>query len=118
MVKISTHLLFLAILGILAQSELPSQARTPVTKAALTQLPTGARLDTAGHSFAVGNMPLAMILSPEGDYLVVSLSGWREQGLQVVERKSGRVLQTLPQPSAFLGLAFSPDGQTLYVSAG
>ena len=45
-------------------------------------LPTGVCLDAAGQSFDVGNMPLAMALSPEGDRLVVSLSGYREQGLR------------------------------------
>lgn len=83
-----------------------------------THLPTGAWLDTAGRSFDVGNMPLAMRLSPDGRYLILSLSGWREQGVQVIEIATGRVVQTLPQPAAFLGLAFSPDGETLYASGG
>src|SRR5690349_5732661 len=77
-------------------------------------LPTGVCLDTAGHSFDVGNMPLAMVASPEGDRLVLSLNGWRQQGIQVVDPRSGRVVQTIKQPGAFLGLAFSPDGRTLY----
>src|SRR5205085_3533147 len=81
-------------------------------------LPTGVCLDAAGRSFDVGNMPLAMALSPEGDRIVISLSGWREQGLQVVERETGRVVQKVPQAGAFLGLAFSPDGKTLYASGG
>jgi YVTN family beta-propeller protein len=59
-----------------------------------------------------------MALSPEGDRLVLSLNGWRQQGLQVIERDTGRVVQTTIQPGAFLGLAFSPDGQTLYASGG
>src|SRR5262245_256807 len=83
-----------------------------------TCLPTGVCLDPAGRSFAVGNMPLAMVLSPEGDRVVISLSGWRQQGLQVVERETGAVVQTISQPSAFLGLAFSRDGRTLYASGG
>jgi YVTN family beta-propeller protein len=83
-----------------------------------TCLPTGVCLDAAGRTFDVGNMPLAFALSPEGDRLVLSLSGWRQQGLQVVERETGRVVQTIKQPAAFLGLAFSPDGETLYASGG
>src|SRR5689334_2537437 len=82
------------------------------------RLPTGAWLDTAGRTFGVGNMPLAMLPSPDGRYLILSLSGWREQGVQVVEAASGKVVQTIAQPSAFLGLAFSPDGRTLYASGG
>src|SRR5690349_11130359 len=81
-------------------------------------LPTGVCLDPAGRSFDVGNMPLAMIVSPEGDRIVLSLNGWREQGIQVIDPQSGSVVQTITQPSAFLGLAFSPDGQTLYASGG
>ena len=81
-------------------------------------LPTGVCLDPAGRSFDTGNMPLAMVASPEGDRLVLSLNGWRQQGIQVVDPQSGNVVQTITQPSAFLGLAFSPDGQTLYASGG
>jgi len=46
------------------------------------------------------------------------LNGWRQQGVQIVDRKSGAVVQTLPQIAAFLGLAFAPDGKTLYASGG
>src|SRR5580765_8487587 len=74
-------------------------------------LPTGVCLDAAGRSFDVGNMPLAMVVSPEGDRLVLSLNGWRQQGIQVVDPAAGSVVQTISQPGAFLGLAFSPDGQ-------
>jgi DNA-binding beta-propeller fold protein YncE len=85
---------------------------------ARTCLPTGVCLDPAGRSFAASNMPLAMVISPEGDRLVLSLNGWRQQGLQVIDRHAGTVMQTISQPGAFLGLAFSNDGGTLYVSGG
>src|SRR5215204_2408761 len=83
-----------------------------------TCLPTGVCLDPGGRSFDVGNMPLTMALSPEGDRLVLSLNGWRQQGLQVVDFHAGTIAQTISQPGAFLGLAFSPDGRTLYASGG
>lgn len=82
------------------------------------RLPTGARLDPAGTSYDLGSMPLNMVLSPEGDRIVVLLNGWREQGIQVVERATGKIVQDLRQEAAFLGLAFAPDGRTLYVSGG
>jgi YVTN family beta-propeller protein len=82
------------------------------------RLPTGALLDPAGRSSDLGNMPLSIALAPEGDRAVVLLAGWREQGIMVVEKASGRVLQTIELPAAFLGLAFSPDGHALYVAGG
>jgi len=83
------------------------------------QLPTGALLDPAAPSFPVGNMPLAILPAPgPAGRCVLLLSGWREQGVQVIDTNTRRVLQTLPQPGAFLGLAFSPDGRTLYASGG
>ena len=82
------------------------------------RLPTGARLDPAGVSYELGSMPLAMALSPEKNRLVVLLNGWREQGIQVVDRASGRVLQKISLPAVFLGLIFGPDGRSIYVSGG
>src|ERR1019366_1104976 len=79
------------------------------------RLPTGRTLDPVGTSADLGSMPLAMTLSPDGRKVLVLLNGYREQGVQVVDRATGRVDQTLVQTAAFLGIAFSPDGRTLYV---
>ncbi|HET9684456.1 MAG TPA: hypothetical protein VFP15_10155, partial [Gemmatimonadaceae bacterium] len=75
-------------------------------------------LDPAGRSIPVGNMPLAISPSPDGRFVVLSMSGWREQGIEVVNRATGRVVQRVTQPGAFLGLAWSADGATLYSSGG
>jgi YVTN family beta-propeller protein len=63
-------------------------------------------------------MPLGMVASRDGRTLVVSLCGWREQGIELVDRASGTVKQRLPQRGAFLGLALSGDEHALYVSGG
>ena len=98
------------------ESEKPSGI--PASLSSTARLPTGARLDPAGRSSPLGNMPLSAILAPDGRNLVVSLSGWREQGLQVVNRETGALVQRIPQSGAFVGLAFSADGATLYASGG
>jgi YVTN family beta-propeller protein len=82
------------------------------------RLPTGATLDPVSAAHSVGNFPLAMVVAPGGDRLALLLCGWREQGVQIVDRASGAVLQTLPQPAAFIGLTFAPDGKMLYASGG
>src|SRR5262245_66047410 len=61
-------------------------------------------------------MPLTMVLAPSGRSLVISSAGYREPGLDVVDLATGDVVQSLPQPAAFLGAAFSPDGRTLFSS--
>src|SRR5271169_4202162 len=81
-------------------------------------LPTGVRLDPAGEAVDLGSLPINLVLTPEKDRAVVVLSGWREQGVQVVDLKTRKVTQTLLQDGAFYGAAFSPDGHRLCVSGG
>src|SRR6266550_8509757 len=81
-------------------------------------LPTGVRLDPAGEAVDLGSLPINLVLTPEKDRAVVVLSGWREQGVQVVDLKKRKVTQTLLQDGAFYGAAFSPDGHRLCVSGG
>jgi YVTN family beta-propeller protein len=81
-------------------------------------LPTGGRLDAAGEAVELGSMPLNVVPAPGGNQAVVVLSGWREQGIQIVDLKTRKVIQTLQQDGAFYGAAFSPDGKSLYVSGG
>jgi DNA-binding beta-propeller fold protein YncE len=81
-------------------------------------LPTGVRLDPVGEAVDLGSLPINLVLAPERDRAVVVLSGWREQGVQVVDLKTRKVTQTLLQDGAFYGAAFSPDGHRLCVSGG
>jgi DNA-binding beta-propeller fold protein YncE len=90
-------------------------AQTPTFN---SPLPTGVRLDPVGDAVELGSMPLNMVVARSGEKAVVVLSGWREQGIQVVDLKSRRVTQTLQQDGAFYGAAFSPDERMLYVSGG
>jgi YVTN family beta-propeller protein len=87
-------------------------------EADLGRLPTGARLDPAGRSVDIGDFPTTELLSPDSARIVLLLGSYRQQGVQVVDRRSGNVIQTLQQPAAFVGLAFSPDGTKLYASGG
>jgi len=92
-----------------------SGQRTPLFT---SPLPTGVRLDPAGEAVNLGSLPVNLVLTPEKDRAVVVLSGWREQGAQVVDLKTRKVTQTLLQDGAFYGAAFSPDGHHLCVSGG
>jgi YVTN family beta-propeller protein len=90
----------------------------PVANATSKVLPTGRVLDPAGRIIDVGNMPLAIAVAPDKRHAAILLSGWRQRGLQIVDLAGGVVAQTLPQRGAFLGVAFSPDGKSIYTSGG
>jgi YVTN family beta-propeller protein len=107
---------FLVVLLLVAACH-PAPPDGGLDDAELRRLPTGRLLDPAGVTRPLGQMPLAMAVAPGGRRLVLLLSGWREHGVQVVDR-SGVVTQMHPLAAAFVGLAFSPDGSTLYVSGG
>ena len=95
-----------------------ASAESKPTSLESNRLSTGSRLDPAGRSIPVGNMPLSAVQSPDGRHLVLALSGWRQQGIDVVSRATGAVVQHVEQPGAFVGLAWSNDGRALYVSGG
>ena len=91
----------------------PNDPRVPADR-----LPTGVRLDPVGTMHDLGSLPLALLASPDGRHFIVVNSGYSDQGFQVVERATGNVVQTVVQPAAFVGAAFSPDGRDLFVSGG
>jgi YVTN family beta-propeller protein len=81
----------------------------------------GYRVTPAGKQTALGDLPLGAVSSPDGRWLVVSNDGQGAQSLQVIDTAASKVTQTLsyPAPKAlFVGLAFAPDGRTLYASGG
>ena len=82
------------------------------------RLPTGVHLDPAAPQHATFSFPLGMAMTPDSTHIALSVDGWYQQGVQIVDRATGAVTQTLEQPAAFIGIAFSPDGRTLYASGG
>jgi YVTN family beta-propeller protein len=83
--------------------------------------PIGYTVTPAGKQTNLGDLPLGAVSSPDGHWLVVSNDGQGAQSLQVIDTTTSTVTQTLsyPAPQAlFVGLAFTPDGKTLYASGG
>ncbi|GHO87412.1 hypothetical protein KSZ_54180 [Dictyobacter formicarum] len=83
--------------------------------------PHGWYLTPAGKQLTLGSFPMNAVVSPDHRDMVVTNDGQATQSLQVVDLANQKVIQTIPYKSPqslFLGLAFSPDGKTLYAASG
>ena len=110
----------LAQLALAACRPVPPQSPQDanVLGSTIGRLPTGVHLDPAAPQHTVLSFPLGMAIAPDSAHIAMSMDGWGEQGVQIVDRATGAVTQTLTQPAAFIGIAFSPDGHALYASGG
>ena len=76
----------------------------------------GRVLHPVGRQTVVGNFPTGSALTPDGRFLWVTDCGHGPNDVQVLEVASGTVVQTLPLPGCYGGIAFAPDGKHAYVS--
>ena len=81
-----------------------------------TLLPNGWTLAPAGRHLAIGDLPLAMVLSRDGRRLIVTNNGWAKPSLTIVDVERAVVTQRQMLDHAWLGLAWHPDGSRLYSS--
>jgi YVTN family beta-propeller protein len=82
-------------------------------------LPNGWRITPAGKPVAdLNDLILKMVPSPDGKVIVAGHSGYLPHGLSVIDAKTHTVVQEVPVKTTWLGLAWSGDGHTLYVSGG
>ncbi|MEZ5561046.1 MAG: alkaline phosphatase family protein [Pseudomonadales bacterium] len=81
-------------------------------------LPNRWFLSPAGEQIPVGDLPLAMALSPDGAYLLVTNNGYADQYVSVIETATRREIQRVPMTESWLGLTFNAAGSRVYVSGG
>ena len=82
-------------------------------------LPNGWRITPAGPKIAdLNDLVMKMIPSPDGRVIIAAHAGYLPHGLSVIDAKTHRLIQEVPLKTTWLGLAWSPDGHTLYVSGG
>jgi DNA-binding beta-propeller fold protein YncE len=105
--------LFLVITVCCAQLQVFSQINSKAVR-----LPNGWTLTPAGRSIVLGDLPLNMVVSPTKKYLAVTNNGQSVQSIQLVDLRSGKMLQTMEIPKSWYGLKFSADEKFLYASGG
>ncbi len=82
----------------------------------VTLLPNGWKIKPAGTHLQIGDLPLAMVESPDGNFLVVTNNGWAKPTLTVVDLRRGYVSSRTNLDNAWLGLAWHPDGRRVFSS--
>lgn len=82
-------------------------------------LPNGWRITPAAKSLGTtGDLVLKLTTAPDGQAVIATHSGYLPHGLAVIDPKTRAIVQRIPLKSTWLGLAWAPDGQTLFVSGG
>ena len=102
----------------LAQQGPPAPERPGLQGSGVTLLPNGWRIAPEGQHMQAGDFPLAMTLSPDGRFLIVTNNGYAKPTLTIVDTKHWYVTEREPVDHAFLGLAWHPDGTRLFSSGG
>ncbi len=97
---------------------LPAPAQQPHPIPNGYALPNGWQITPPAHSIATEDMVLKIVTSPDDRVLIASHSGYNPHGLVVADQKSQEALQRVKLRTTWLGMAWAPDGKTLYVSGG
>src|SRR5262249_50033681 len=82
-------------------------------------VPNGQTITPAGLQIEVNDRPLGIAVSPDGTQAAVATaSNFAPRALHIIDLASQAVTQTISIGNSFVGLAYSPDGNTLYVGGG
>jgi YVTN family beta-propeller protein len=101
---------------VIAQRAADPPKRPGPAGSGVTQLPNGWRIAPAGRHTQIGDLPLNMVWSPDGRYLIVTNNGWSKPTLTVFDTQNFYTRSTVPVDHAWLGLAWHPDGKRLFSS--
>jgi YVTN family beta-propeller protein len=82
-------------------------------------VPNGRALTPAGTHIEVNDRPLGMVVSPDGSLLAVATgSNFNPRALHLIDIATRSLKQTIAIANSFVGVAFSPSGDTIYVGGG
>jgi DNA-binding beta-propeller fold protein YncE len=81
-------------------------------------LNSGWRVKSAGVEVPLDTLPMSAILSKDGKFLLVLNGGYKPPSISVLDTKDGHEVGNANVPDAWLGLALSPNGRTVWVGGG
>jgi YVTN family beta-propeller protein len=107
-----TLILFFAAMTLLAQ-----QAPRVLPNSGYA-LPNGWKITPAGKHVVTEDYVLNLTTAPADQQIVALHSGYNPHGLLVIDPKNVEIVQRTPLKSAWFGMAWAPDGKTIYISGG
>jgi YVTN family beta-propeller protein len=81
-------------------------------------LANGWKISPVGRAVWTEDLVLKLVTAPDGKAVIASHSGYNPHGVVVVDTRTQEVTQRIPLATTWLGMAWSHDGKTLYVSGG
>src|SRR5580765_5412611 len=115
--RIALAVAFVSLVAILGSQPAPREQVGPLPGGAFL-LNSGWRLDPVGRQVALDTFPMSSALSPDGKHLLVLNGGYKPPSVSVIDTASGQVTGSVPVSDGWLGLAFSPKGDMVYVGGG
>jgi YVTN family beta-propeller protein len=103
---------------LLAETTPFAQDRVPGPTGQGFLLPNGWTITPFGDSVAMSDLITNLVPTPDGSAMVAVTSGYNQHGLVVIDAKTHEARQRISLYSTFMGLAFNPAGDRLYVSGG
>jgi YVTN family beta-propeller protein len=115
--RIAIAVALISFVALLSSQPTPREQVGPLAGGAFL-LNSGWVLDPVGKQVPLDTLPMSTALSPDGHYLLVLNGGYRPPSITVIEAATGAVKSSVPVPDAWLGLAFTPRGDLVYVGGG
>lgn len=81
-------------------------------------LPNGWSLTPAGQQLEIGDLPLNMVFSPDQKVLALTHNGVNDHFIQTIDPVSFEVMDSVHVPAAWVGLAFTENGEQLFAAGG
>jgi len=81
-------------------------------------LPNGWKISPVGKQYALGDLPLHLLLSPSKKYLGILNCGQSKQSLEIFSTQQNKIISRIMIPKTWYGLAFNQAENKIYTSGG
>jgi YVTN family beta-propeller protein len=109
--------IFLAFI-VLAAVCRPATAQLPHAVPGGFDLANGWRITPLGKAIGTEDMVLKLVTAPDGRVVIASHAGYNPHGIVVLDTRTQEPIQRTGLKSTWMGMAWSRDGDVLYVSGG